>query len=560
MGIRKRKDIFTKFVISLFMLISIFSCVSEEGRKGRPLISVIGSDGGTDTTCTEFYDVTTLGCVSECKLGTHLADDTEIQDLFTQLELQGTAQSIIDEITLAQSTAQGLCVDGSGVLRPSGAVFVNNDFCACLNGKPDTVNNCASFCSAKTNETSTLFGSVELGPEVLFNSDLGNLENWCNNTITGSSLSAPGCFLEVYDGSGTSQLPIVLQNDSNNFEVNISQLDYGKVYVASIVESLSGSDSRTSSFQIFRKDQQDGDEPNRAPLRIMPVSQYTCISRTLRTVNSTTFYEDFFRIHFYFSSDATPPSLPPGVKNIVCHDINILGEDDSPLFPRLELIPQHMAVWDQADPQFVDANQDGRAVINETIEQRLLEEANIQRTLTIFSPFPWPNMPTIPSFNEGNNNPNLGFYMQPWINPVTGDGFCPDQEDYNGSDPIFKILKEVVGVDTEGIYLAESEPRARGDGSFVQDVLMIRENLLNDIWFYFENGQHFVPDEISSKTKTIHFYWPADPVNPYIRKSEQTIYTIRHPSNIGSNGVPAAGLVNQVRPPDKRFGCIPALD
>ncbi|MCP4914724.1 MAG: hypothetical protein GY909_16525 [Oligoflexia bacterium] len=555
----KRDHLFIKLIIGLFLLVGFSSCVQDDGRKGRPLISLIGSEGGESSECTEFFDVTSLSCVSQCRLGTHVADESEVQDLFTQLELQQTSQTLIDEIAAQEQSSQGLCIEGSGVLRPSGAVFVKKDFCGCLNGKPDTVNNCAGFCSSKNVATSTLYGSVDLGPDVQFNNDLGNLENWCNNPITGSTLSAPGCFLEVYDGSSTQQLPIILFPDSNNFEVNISQLEYGKVYVSKIVESQSGSDAETSSFQIFRKDQQTT-ENNRAPLRIMPVSQYTCISRTLRTIDNTSFFEDFFRIHFYFSSDATPPSLPPGIKNIVCHDINQLGEDDSPLYPRLELIPQHMAVWDQSDPQFVDADSDGRADINTVIEQRLLDEASIQRTLTIFSPFPWPNMPTIPNFNDGNNTPNLGFYMQPWIDPITGDGFCPDQDDYNGNDPIFKILKEVVGVDTEAIYLAESEPRARGDGSFVQDVLMIRENLLNKIWFYFENGQHFVPDEISSKTKTIHFYWPADPVNPYIRKSEQTIYTIRHPSNIGTNGVPASGLVNQTRPPDKRFGCIPALD
>jgi hypothetical protein len=154
--------------------------------------------------------------------------------------------------------------------------------------------------------------------------------------------------------------------------------------------------------------------------------------------------------------------------------------------------------------------------------------------------------------------------MQPWINGTTGRAFCPTQENYNGTDPTFKIMKDVVGVDTEGLYLAEKEPEVltTDDGTSTpapQDVLIIREGLLKQIWFYYENNTHFVPDAITATQKTIYFYWPADPINPLIRKSTQKIYTVRAPDEIGKNGS-QTGLTSTIRPSDRRFGCVPALD
>lgn len=542
------------------MLVTNSSCVSEKGRKGRPLIAKVGSFGGDAPveTCSQFYDATSDECRSACKNGTHEADDDEIQSLIKEIETSDADPNLIERVLSKIQSAPAVCVSGSGVLRPTNAIQVNPGSCICVNGKPDVVTDCASFCTGKTDQTATLYGSVTPGPEVELNSELGNLENWCNNTITGSDFTAPACFLEVYDGDGFDYLPMTISSESNSFKANVSSLDYNKVYVAAIVENQSGSNARTSSFNIYRKKFDDGGDPPNTPLKIMPVSMYTCLTRSTSTVDGSTFFLEWFRVHYLFASNANPPSLPPGTMSTVCHDTTSFGNNDSPLTPRLELIPQHFAVWDESDPRFVDSDGDGRADINAQIEKLLLERANISRTLNSFVPLAWQNMPSISGFNESQTNPNLGFFMQPWIDAVSGKAFCPTQENYNGNDPIFNIMKEIVGVDTEALYLAESEPKDKGDGSFIKDVMMIRENILQKVWFYYENNQHFVPDDITKTSKTIMFYWPIDMNNPYVKKSDSIIYTIRHPLDIGSNVT--SGLSSFTKPNDKRFGCIPAVD
>ena len=155
--------------------------------------------------------------------------------------------------------------------------------------------------------------------------------------------------------------------------------------------------------------------------------------------------------------------------------------------------------------------------------------------------------------------------MVPWINPVTGRGFCPKQADYNGTDPVFKILKDMVGVDTEGIYAAIKQPEllTLGNGTSVQApdaFLFIRENLLKKIWFYTENNQILIPNDITAGQKTIHFYWPADIQDPYTKKDYQRIFTIRSASDLANGNANSLDIPSTVTPSDKRLGCIPALD
>ena len=73
--------------------------------------------------------------------------------------------------------------------------------------------------------------------------------------------------------------------------------------------------------------------------------------------------------------------------------------------------------------------------------------------------------------------------MSPFIDTATGQGFCPDQDRYNGSDPLFRVLKEYIGVDTEGVYIGEREASAtvNENGEVVRadtDIIFIRESLL----------------------------------------------------------------------------------
>jgi hypothetical protein len=560
----------------LIVLGLLASCIGgESGRKGLPRIKDFSKSGGTTSEFCEFLTTEdavangdTTVCDVGCANGYHQGDSDEIQTLKDDINSAKT-NGEIDDATVSFlnniiDSAQGVCIKDK-VVRPTGQVYIKRDFCSCLQGKADIINNCESFCASKSTLNSpTLFGSVDLGPDIQINAELGNLHNWCTVELVGTVQPAPNCIIEVFDGLSTATIDITTFANSNSFQANLTSLAKNKTYVAKIKETGSGAVS--NEFQIRRVDppQDDGSDTS-TPLKIMPVSQYTCLNRTGSLQNGTQCGEisgndELFncgtREFYYFASNNAPPPMSPGAHFILCHDPQF-GKDDSPLFPRLELLPQHMAMWDQSDIRFADQNGDSRPDINQMIQDRLAEDFGVTRTINIFGLFTWPNRPA----TEGGTvtPPNVGFYMQPWIDSQTGRGFCPKQEQYNGNDPVFKIMKEVVGVDTEGIYLSVKQPEASDQQEGGNKLMLIREGLLRKIWFYFENGQHFVPDDITSSQKTIMYYWPPDVNDPYVQKSTQKIYTVRAPEDINSNGA-SSGLITTVRPPDKRFGCIPSMD
>lgn len=555
---RKIKDIFTFIAVLLFLS----SCVGEGGRKGRPFIKDFSIDGGISEFCSQAYRVSDASCLSECPgidtFVTHIASDTEIATTISTVQNDSSlTTSQKEEVLNNINSASQICLEGSGISRPENAIFVKKDFCACKEGNRSIVNNCDQFCATKTQTETRLFGSVTLGPEVELNTQLGNLSNWCNIEI--NEVTGPSCVLEVFDGSNTSQITIDIPAGSNTFSADISNLLENVTHVAKIVEVTSGASS--DSFQIYKIPQDDGSTTINTPLKILPSSMYSCIFRDGTQGNDNTF-NNAAKVHYFYASNSTPPPMPANNVFDICHDVNTYGTIDSPLYPRLELIPQQMALWDFSDIRFADVNpQDGVSDINSLIEQRLLDEYNEARPgVALFGLLPWKNFP------NADVDPNLGFIMQAFIDPNTGRGFCPGQEEYNGSttDNLFRVLKEIIGVDTEGLYMSEREPIVipDGNGGFnlaPNDFLMIREGQLRKIWFYFENNQHFVPDEVTSSTKTIHFYWPPDETNPYVKKSYQQTYTVRAPEDLGQSGA-TSGLNTSIRPPDKRFACIPALD
>jgi hypothetical protein len=150
--------------------------------------------------------------------------------------------------------------------------------------------------------------------------------------------------------------------------------------------------------------------------------------------------------------------------------------------------------------------------------------------------------------------------MQSLRDANTGLAYCPTQTQYNSNEPLFKILKIYIGVDTEGIYLALRDPESYKDqsGTLIKapdSYILLRESLLKKIWFYFENGRHYTPTESIAGDKTLMFYWPPDITYPYIKKPGQRIYTVKHLSELNSTGT---GPRPEYVPSDRRIGCIPA--
>ncbi len=528
--------------------------MEQSARKGRPQIQDFTLSSDDANGCgSDFFVIEEIACISACAEGTHIATAEELEIIDAQAS---------EEILEVVANSAGVCVsDVEEVVRPSDAVIVKNNFCSCINGKPDITANCTSTCAGTNTTVATLSGSVTVTEQISLNTAFGSpgtLSGWCTKEID-DGLVAPSCVLEVFDGSSTAQLPITVPNGSNTFSAVLTSLAFDKTYVARIVEAGSGSGASSSSFQFKRKEQTDDQTFPDGPLKIMPVSQYTCVTRSGKIENGDDLFNNAARVHYYFPSSDEPTAMPPGNNFLICHDINLHGNTDSSLFPRLELIPQHFAVWDQSDIRFVDQNGDSQPDINTIVAQKLKEDHGVTQTTNIFSLFSWPNRP-----DSSATPPNVGFFMTPWINPQTGRGFCPTDTEYNGTEPLFKVLKEVVGIDTEGIYLAEKEPELIDideEGTAVQapqDILIIREGLLKKIWFYYENGVYYTPNQTTAGQKTVRFYWPADTLNPHVKKSDQRLYTVRSPETIGAGGS-STGLSSTLRPPDKRFGCVPAL-
>jgi len=474
-------------------------------------------------------------------------------------------------VATAKTTAASAPSNNKNVeVRPTNQIFIKRDFCVCLKNKTDSLGNCASFCATKptTNADSILYASVTLGADLQLNEKFNNLFKWCKapvNNVEGT------CKLQLTNEDGVTFMNPILTSGSNSFTAVVTgSLSYNKTYSVKLLEETSAAVS--DSIQVRRKLFTDSTTVT-GPLKIVPSSMYSCISRSacvgptpgdascpaLGTANDFA-YLNAARMHFFFASNSKPPAVPASETGFFCHDIILHGSVDSSLFDRLELIPTHFLVWDQSDIRFYDQDSTNKLDVNEIIERRLLDEYSISKTVNLFAELKWPNSLS----SSGNNTPRMGYFMQPWIDQQSGLGFCPNEQHYLSNDGLFRILGEIVGTKTEGIYLAERDPEVifGSDGKAVTvptDIIIVREGLLKKIWFYRENNQFFEPTETTASQKTIQFFWPADPINPYVKKSTQRLYTIKRPEDIGA-GSTSTTIPTSVRPPDKRFGCVPALD
>ena len=562
-------------IFALVFLTALTGCMEGfSGRKGRPLIDDLANKE-PDTYCTG-EDSDSPDCILnycqgsssdpvDCVLNYCLGDGTD------------NASCVDNYCTGSQTPDNDGCIK-KYIQRPRDSIFINRGYCACKDGEPDIHNNCTSYCAttaAKT-ATSALYLDFSVGADVELNETLGNTKNWCSKTLNNED-SAPGCIL-MFKSEQNSEISVNLTWLSNN-SAKVSLLDnqilYNHTYLAYLKETSSGLISDV--IQIRRVKYNDGSSiDNYGTLKIMPISQYTCINRNGQTGFDGNYYYNALKTHYYFPSNESPITLPPGSAYFFCHDIN-LQQDDSPTTPRLEIIPQAISLWDKGDKRFYKSIDQTNLDINLLIKDKLESDYNLSFTdsqnINIFAELPWATGPQLVGSNTTNpDTPLIGFYMTPWkIDSNNGQkdlALCPTQEDYNGSNPYFKVLKEIVGVDTEGVYVGEREPMpqydSQGNIQYIDgtnevlkapnDFLLITETELKKIWFYYKDGQYITPDEKTASQNTVMFYWPPDPDYPKIKKSYQNTYTIKSSeqlSNDNSRNFPA--------PSDKRYGCIPKM-
>ncbi len=464
--------------------------------------------------------------------------------------------------------------DPTAIPRPDQQVFLNSEFCACYQGVPALFSSnvtCPGFCGGQTDEQTNLYINTTLGAQIEANDMFGDLNNWCTVVLDEENGTAPGCVLRAIFGTEEHALQLKYNPipSSNLIVADLTTLDPGKPYIVYLEELSSG--ARSDAIHVNIKDSTAIPDPSTGPLSIDPVHMYTCIERG---VSQTVYFNESFKTHFTYIDRNKPPTLMPGNTYIFCHDIQAYGNDDSPDYPRLELVESFFNVWSQQDLRMYDLDADGQPDINKLLADRYTAEGISGAPTNLFMKWEWFLYPqnglqldgSTPVSSAPNYWSKLGFIMSPWIDTNTAKAYCPTETHYNGTNPVFSILKEYVGTPTEGIYLAVKEPDSYNsvdeDGNTIvtaapEDFLLVREGLVTKIWFYTENGIRITPDESTRYTKTLMFHWPYDINNPLIKQASQRTYTIKHLQDLNvatQNEIPTTYI-----PGDKRLGCIPAI-
>jgi hypothetical protein len=479
-----------------------------------------------------------------------------------------------EETTTDETTGEEVvnCVNDP-IVRPTGAVLFKSDFCGCKNGKAVTYGNCSGFCaSKKTDDTEVFFANFTVTADIAL-SGLNSVHGWCTSVLAEDEAN-PKCQLEAKtDEGGVVMLDVTPIPNTNSITATIADLPTDKTLVLTLVETVSK--ARSNSIQIVKFSPDIG-IPILGPLKNGPISQYTCIVRSDAQLDTGDIvFTQMSRMHFYFLPRIPPSPVPPGISKLICHDIfnPLFGIIDDELYPRLELIPGAFNLWDTSDPRFFDNNGNSIVDINEIILQKTKSfGGSLPSNANFFVPFSWPGQPDL-SDDAGNNNTStqpLGFFMAPWIDQTSFKSYCLDSTHYNSNNPLFKALRDVIGVDTEGIYVGQKSPEAitAADGTVSageQDFILIRESELKQVWFFLNNGVPTAPTDDNVANVPVFFYYPLNKTSPFVKTSTQRIYRVKSGQELSSSSTSSSsssstntsGSPTSFPPHDRKLGCVP---
>lgn len=462
--------------------------------------------------------------------------------------------------------------DDAPVKRPDGAIKFKADFCGCKDGVAVTYGNCSTFCTGKNTGGAERFYANFTVTEPITLSGLGNVSGWCN-TLLPDDTSNPSCVIEAKDDTGAIlRLPVPPTSGLNSITTEIQELRNNKTYVFTLVEIASG--ARSDSIQIIKFTPEVS--TILGPLKVAPITQYTCLYRNFETEQNTTnvYYTGAYRLHFYFLP-AMAPNPITGTTNLICNDFlnPMYAGMDPALVPRLEQTPGTFSLWDASDPRFYDNNGNGSKDINEVIAQKSSNYGTtIPGSTNFFVKFSWPGSPVLNSDagNTASAAQPIGYYMAPWIDQTTFKSYCLTSGHYNSSNALFKALRDVIQVDTEGLYIGEkaAETFVASDGvtqiTGAKDYILIRESNLKSVWFYLDNGTPTAPNDANVASVPVYFYYPLNKTTPFVRSSTQRIYRVRSAAELANlssdaTGSNAAGANTSYPPHDRKIGCVPKL-
>ncbi|MBY0413508.1 MAG: hypothetical protein K2Q18_05055, partial [Bdellovibrionales bacterium] len=414
---------------------------------------------------------------------------------------------------------------------------VKSDFCACIDGKSDIINNCDSFCETKpVTSRPILYANIV---NIIGNPLIKNVHDWCTRQIAGDQ-TGPGCSLQAIDEYNNNiSMEVTTSAGSNQFTVDIQNLQKARTYILKLVESKSGSNAQTETFQINRKSLPPPEDDTLGALLIAPINQYTCFNYGIDYSENRNGYARKF---YYFSDAEFPAAMPPVSPGrsavIVCHDEILHPGNDSILYERLEKISQLYPLWDKNDSRFT---MDGtRPIINSIIQKRLYDEYRINSSIDLFR-----NLNGQTSPNSSSPGVFLGYMMVPFKNTSTGKTYCPTTADFNGTDPVLNILGDYMD-DTEGLYIAEKEPEViiqYNETKTIYGTMYVTQSSLLNYGFYLENGLKIRIDNSTLHTKAVHFYWPFSSTEDPLVSGGRKLFSVKSVSAPGTT--------------DKRIGCIP---
>lgn len=558
---------FKLLAVHLMIVMLGFSCVADQSvSKKRGVVKDFSRNPSSNGCDEKFllysspYDTCVNACpaATETEGGYHLATPAEKAKVIATINFNQDA-NLLGIVNDSANLCLPDIVDNS---RPTNVIEIKPDFCSCLAGKSDIINNCDSICAQKTpTDRPILYVTTIPGIEVVNNSKFKTLHGWCTAQLNNDA-NRGQCQVVATDGVNTVTLAPEIAVGSNSFSVDIFQLAKNKTWILKLEEFKTGSFAQTKEFQINRKNIID-EEGAVGALAVTPINQYTCINYGIGVQNGAYVRDSFTRIFYFYPSDETPTPMPPHPTNsstpatIVCHDENLFPGNDNITYPRLEHIPGAFSMWDKNDPRFVAKAENGsRPTINKIIDDRLANEYSVLgSTMNLFIPI------------NGANRPNasrsvMGFIMIPFKDS-NGKTYCPTSTDYNGAQPLMNILGDYMD-DTEGLYLAEKEAEliplttgSNGDVTYktVYGTMLAREHTIRNYGFYVENGLKIRVNATTLHTKTVHFYWPVTTTGDALIQGTRRLFTVR-------TGATLAGETTTTPPTsevttDKRVGCVP---
>ena len=290
------------------------------------------------------------------------------------------------------------------IQRPTGAIIIQPNACACQGGEPISIGDCDAICAQKQStgdQRKTFFFDVQL-TEAITLDVYGDVAGWCS-TLPGENITNQ-CLINIKDQDGDDLSPIAFNPapDQLSFELDLSGeiLNEDETYRISISEATSGATSTTIQLRLVSN---LIDDTIGGPLALMPVNSYSCLFRDGEFDQNTgeLIVNDVNRFHFYFIPETRPEPLTEAtVPTVNCYDINTYG--NTPInSPLLEETTGAFTVWNANDPRFFFLSGGTTRRVHELIEQNvMLQGLTLSQTPEIFFPLNWLN-----GFDDGDQAP-----------------------------------------------------------------------------------------------------------------------------------------------------------